>query len=60
LAQVETLARDGFLMVGVGCADVHTSETQIPAADLNHYGYASTGEAYAAGQAPICQIAQQH
>jgi hypothetical protein len=46
---IENLARDGFLMFGIGNQHVHESPTQIPTEQYNHFGYAATGEAYALG-----------
>ncbi len=40
--KVEVMARDGFILIGVANKDVHMSETQIPAEEYNHYGYASS------------------
>jgi hypothetical protein len=40
--EIDVMARDGFLLVGIGNVDVYKSETQIPSEEFNHYGYAST------------------
>jgi YD repeat-containing protein len=46
---IENLARDGFLVFGIGNQHVHESPTQIPTEQYNHFGYAASGEAFALG-----------
>lgn len=44
--EIDVMARDGFMLIGIGNVDVYKSETQIPSEEFNHYGYSSTVRAH--------------